>query len=217
MQPQTLLSESAPESSSLLTGGAPAHLNTPKKTGGDPVNPDGAAAPPTHKTSSKNDGVTDPIASAPPSHLAQQPFGVKETTGTDHSAVANPLSPPASSLSPSASHDGTLPIPGPLAGIGEAVSHTVSTAKDIITGHHHGHHNPGPVYTRWMARIHVKQYALNESFHVRVYLGDIPADGTGQAGSHTVFCNPATENCENCASRQEEVTEGYVSVRLSRL
>jgi tyrosinase len=68
----------------------------------------------------------------------------------------------------------------------------------------------------WTARIRFKKYELRQSFAVLLFLGNV-AENPSQwitaptfVGSHTAFVNDAPEQCANCRSHLDGVSEGYV-------
>lgn len=68
----------------------------------------------------------------------------------------------------------------------------------------------------WTVRIRVKQFAVGSSFAVLIFLGDVPANpddwdkSSTFVDAHYTFVNSAANQCENCLSQQDIVTEGFV-------
>jgi tyrosinase len=71
----------------------------------------------------------------------------------------------------------------------------------------------------WTARIHFKSFELFElgqSFSVLIFLGDVPDDPSqwmkapSYVGSHVALVNSAAEQCGNCQSQIDTVSEGFV-------
>jgi hypothetical protein len=68
----------------------------------------------------------------------------------------------------------------------------------------------------WTARVHFKSYELGQSFLVLIFLGDVPDDPSqwmrapSYVGSHAAFVNSAAEQCDNCQSQIDTLSEGFV-------
>ena len=68
----------------------------------------------------------------------------------------------------------------------------------------------------WTVRIRFKKYELRQSFAVLLFLGEVPKDHSQWitaptfVGSHTAFVNNAPEQCANCRSHLDAVSEGFV-------
>ncbi|PIL22742.1 hypothetical protein GSI_15435 [Ganoderma sinense ZZ0214-1] len=68
----------------------------------------------------------------------------------------------------------------------------------------------------WSARVRVKALELERSFHVLIFLGNVPEDSNEWAtapsyvGSFGAFVNEAAAQCANCQAHLDAVTEGYV-------
>jgi len=69
--------------------------------------------------------------------------------------------------------------------------------------------------TEWGVHVQVKQFELNCSFTILIFLGHPPDDvaewraSRNYVGSHFVFVN-ASGDCENCEDRRDDLTEGFV-------
>jgi tyrosinase len=78
-----------------------------------------------------------------------------------------------------------------------------------------GRGGPGVVHD-WTVRIHVKKYELRQSFTVLIFLGTVPEDpsqwrkASSYVGSHSTFVNGSAEQCANCRTQADVVTEGFV-------
>lgn len=73
----------------------------------------------------------------------------------------------------------------------------------------------------WTARIRVKKYALQGSFSVLIFLGEVPENprswrsSPSFVGAHHAFVNSAAEQCENCRNQADLVIEGFVHLNTA--
>jgi tyrosinase len=115
--------------------------------------------------------------------------------------------PPGIGLGPAHPPDANLLAQPAVGGAPPQVAHGASSAAA----------KEGPdVIHDWAVRIRFKKYELRQSFAVLLFLGDVPEDPSRWitaptfVGSHTAFVNNAPEQCGNCRSHIDAVSEGYV-------
>lgn len=78
--------------------------------------------------------------------------------------------------------------------------------------------NSSSNFHEWMARIRVKQFALETSFSLLIFLGEAPEDPADwhtsprYVGAHHAFVNGASQDCDNCRAQADLVIEGFVNL-----